>query len=86
MFKEIRRVLNNGGINVYTVRNKNDPHFGTGDNLIGNIYNVNGFVIHFFDKKIIENLSEGFKILQIEEFEEGNLPRKIYNVVQRKVF
>ncbi|UMZ74859.1 class I SAM-dependent methyltransferase [Natranaerofaba carboxydovora] len=83
LFKEIKRILKNGGINIYTVRNKKDPHFGTGTHLEGNIYNISDFIIHFFDRKTIERFSESFQILQVEELEEGDLPRRIYNVVLR---
>ncbi|WP_176524454.1 hypothetical protein [Bacillus sp. AFS014408] len=34
---------------------------------------------------MIEELSDGYKILQISEFEEGGLPRKLYQVTQKKI-
>lgn len=66
------------GINIYTARNTNDAHFRTGFHRGENMYEVGGFIVHFFDKEKVEKLSEGFKILQKSEFEEGGLPRKVY--------
>ncbi|WP_078596584.1 class I SAM-dependent methyltransferase [Evansella clarkii] len=81
--QEIRRVLMSGGSNIYTARNLNDPMYGAGTHKGGNVYEVNGFIIHFFDKKIIEDLSEGYEIQQISELEEGSLPKRLYSVIQQ---
>jgi hypothetical protein len=32
----------------------------------------------------MENLQEGFKIVDIDEFEEGGLPRKLFQVTLKK--
>lgn len=73
-----------GGINVYSVRNLRDPHFGMGIHCGEKMYEVGGFIVHFFDKETIEQLSEGYNILQINEFEEGGMPRRLYLVTQEK--
>ena len=45
---------------------------------------MNGFVVHYFDRAMVESLAEGYDILGIEEFEEGSLPRKLFQVTLRK--
>ncbi len=81
---EIHRVLRPGGLNIYTVRHKGDAHYGKGTLLGEDLYEMNGFVVHYFDRSMVESLAGGFEILDIEEFEEGSLPRKLLQVTLRK--
>jgi SAM-dependent methyltransferase len=81
---EIRRVLKPNGLNIYTVRNTNDPHFQTGIHQGEEIYEIGGFVIHFFSKEKVEHLAKGFEIVSIDEFEEGTLPKRLFRVTLRK--
>lgn len=82
---EIWRVLKPGGLNIYTVRNKNDIRYGTGINRGEDLYEIkDGFIVHFFDKDKIKHLSRGFEIVDIDEFEEGILPKKLYRVILKK--
>ncbi|MFC1553514.1 class I SAM-dependent methyltransferase [candidate division KSB1 bacterium] len=83
--KNIHKVLKPEGINIYTVRNNNDPHFGKGKHIKDDIYEYEGFIVHFFAKDKTGLLSEGFENLDISQFEEGKLPRKLYLVIQKKV-
>ena len=81
---EIRRVLKPNGLNIYTVRNTNDPHYRTGVHQGEEIYEIGGFVIHFFSKEKVEHLAKGFEIESIDEFEEGGLPKRLFRVTLRK--
>ncbi len=81
---EVRRVLKPGGLNVYTVRNANDPHYRTGIPRGEDMYEVNGFIVHFFSQEKVTHLAKGYEIFEIDEFEEGDLPRKLYRVTLRK--
>lgn len=81
---EIRRVLKPGGLNVYTVRHKGDADFREGIHLGEDLYEFNGFVVHYFDRAMVDRLAAGFELLDIEEFEEGSLPRKLFQVTLRK--
>jgi SAM-dependent methyltransferase len=81
---EIRRVLKPTGLNIYTVRNTKDPHFRTGIHQGEEIYEIGGFVIHFFSKEKVEHLARGFEIVGIDEFEEGTLPKRLFRVTLRK--
>jgi len=81
---EIRRVLKPNGLKIYTVRNTKGPHFRTGIHQGEEIYEIGGFVLHFFSKKKVEHLAKGFEIVSIDEFEEGGLPRRLFRVTLRK--
>jgi SAM-dependent methyltransferase len=81
---EIRRVLKPGGLNIYTVRHKGDEHYGKGTRLGEDLYEMNGFVVHYFDRTMVEHLAEGFELLAVDETEEGSLPRKLFEVTLRK--
>jgi SAM-dependent methyltransferase len=81
---EIWRVLVPGGLNVFTVRTKQDAHYGTGIHRGEDMYEVGGFIVHFFDRAKVEAVSKGFSIVSVEEFEEGGLPRKLFLVTARK--
>lgn len=82
--QEVRRVLKPGGLNVYTVRHTNDPHYGTGIHRGEDMYEVGGFIVHFLSLEKVQHLASGYEIVSIDEFEEGGLPRKLYRVTLRK--
>ncbi len=82
---EILRVLKNNGINIYTVRNVHDGDYRNGVHISGDIYENDGFIVHFFSKKKIKDLSKGFKIIKINKFEEGKFPRKLFFVNNKKI-
>ncbi|MCX5816608.1 MAG: class I SAM-dependent methyltransferase [Proteobacteria bacterium] len=82
--QEIRRVLKPEGLNIYTVRNTNDAHYQTGIHRGEDMWEVGGFTVHFFNREKVEHLAEGYTITGIEEFEEGNLPRRLFLVTLKK--
>lgn len=81
---QLRRVLRPGGHVVYTVRTTDDAHYGTGIARGHDMYEHGGFVVHFFDRTLIERLSDGFALMDVSEFTEGELPRRLARVTMRR--
>ena len=81
---EIRRVLRPGGLAVYTVRHRDDAHFGTGIPHGDGMYEHGGFVVHFFDRELVDQLASGFELENVVAFIEGDLPRKLWRVTMIK--
>ncbi|WP_405487179.1 class I SAM-dependent methyltransferase [Nocardia sp. NBC_00511] len=82
LLTEIRRVLKPGGVFVYTVRTVEDPHFGAGRALGDDIYENDGFAVHFFSPALVDTLSSGWALRERVSFAEGDLPRRLYRVTQ----
>jgi SAM-dependent methyltransferase len=82
---EVRRVVRPGGLVVYTARTTSDPDFGLGTDHGDNLYEDEGFVVHFFDRPLVERLARGFELVEVAEFEEGDLPRRLFRVTMRRV-
>jgi SAM-dependent methyltransferase len=80
---EVRRVLRPGGLHVYTARTVADPDYGEGLAHGDDLYESNGFVVHFFSRELVERLARGFTLLEVAEFEEGDLPRRLFRVTER---
>ena len=57
---EIHRILKKDGINIYTARNTNDGDYKRGIHRGEDLYENDGFIVHFFSKKKIKDLSKGF--------------------------
>ena len=81
---EVQRVVRPGGLVVYTVRNTSDSHFGAGINHGDGMFEMGGFIVHFFDRELIERLGSGFELLDVAEYEEGRLPRRLFAVTMRR--
>ena len=83
--QEVRRVLKPGGLNIYTVRHTNDPHYRTGTDRGDDMWEIGGgFIVHFFSRETVEHLAKGYEIVGVEEFEETNLPKKLFLVTLKK--
>jgi len=81
---EICRILKPGGINIYTARHIEDGDYKNGTHRGEDLYENDGFIVHFFSEKKVKNLSKGFNILKIEKFEEGSFPRRLFKVTLEK--
>lgn len=85
LFAQVRRIVKPGGIHVYTVRTTKDPDYGLGIHHGERRYEDEGFTVHFFDRRMVDELSAGFEQLSVTEFEEGALPRHLFAVTLRAV-
>ena len=82
---EIYRVLIKGSINIFTVRNISDGDYKNGTHIGEDLYENDGFIVHFFSRDKIKELSTGFVNLSIKSFEEGKFPRKLFIISNKKV-
>ena len=82
---EICRILKLGGINIYTARHTDDGDYKNGIHRGENLYENDGFIVHFFSREKVNQLSKGFEVLDIEKFEEGKFPRKLFLVKSKKI-
>ena len=81
---EILRILKPGGINIYTVRHINDGDFQNGIHRGEDLYENDGFIVHYFSEEKVNSLLNGFKNISLEKFEEGTFPRKLFFVMNEK--
>ena len=82
--QEIFRVLKKDGFNIYTVRNHTDGDFKKGTHRGEDMYEMNGFIVHYFSEEKVNSLLNGFKNITLEKFEEGTFPRKLFFIVNEK--
>ena len=82
---EVLRILNKGALNIYTVRNFTDGDYKRGTHWEDDLYEMNGYVVHYFSDEKIKNLLKGFKNLSIKYFDEGDFPRKLSLVINKKL-
>ena len=81
---EVHRVLRPGGVHVYTVRHIGDSHHGTGVSHGDAMFENGGFIVHFFDRALVDRLATGFTDLEVSAFEEGELPRRLWRITMQK--
>ena len=81
---EIRRVLRPDGLLVYTVRNTTDAHYGAGVDHGDDMFEMGGFIVHFFDIGLVERLARRYRLVDVSEAEEGKLPRRLFVVTQAR--
>ena len=60
---EIHRILKPNGLNIYTVRHTNDGDYKNGKHVGEDLYENDGFIVHYFSEEKINSLLNGFKIL-----------------------
>ena len=82
---EIYRVLKPEGLNIYTVRHTGDSDYKNGVHIGEDLYQNDGFIVHFFSKDKINQISKGFQVLEVENFEECKYPIKLFKVILKKV-
>ena len=82
---EICRILKPNGLNIYTVRHTNDGDYKKGIHRGEDLYENDGFIVHFFSEDKVKNLLKGFKNINIELFEEGTFPRKLFYICNKKI-
>tara|TARA_B100000131_G_scaffold65508_1_gene61875 strand:- start:9 stop:662 length:654 start_codon:yes stop_codon:yes gene_type:complete len=82
--QEIFRILKKDGFNIYTVRNHTDGDFKKGKHRGEDMYEMNGFIVHYFSENKIKSLLNGFTNISIENFDEGSFPRKLSLVINKK--
>jgi hypothetical protein len=82
---EVFRVSKPGGLNIYTARNTNDPDYRTGIYRGEEMYELEGgFIVHFFSRQKVDRLAHGYELLDVQEFEEGGLPKRLFLVTLLK--
>jgi hypothetical protein len=48
------------------------------------MYEHGGFIVHFFSRDLVERLANGFELLEVTDFSEGDLPRRLWRVTMRR--
>jgi hypothetical protein len=81
---EVHRALRPGGLHVYTVRHTGDAHYGAGTSHGDSTFENGGFIVHFFDRALVDRLATGFTLLDLTPFEEGGLPRRLWRITLRR--
>ena len=82
---EICRVLKKDSLNIYTARNYRDADYKKGIYHGEDLYEMNGYIVHYFSDEKIKKLLTGFKNLSINHFDEGSFPRKLSLVINQKI-
>ena len=84
LVEEVGRILRPGGTFVYTVRHTGDAHYRAGIGHGDDVWEHGGFAVHYFPRDLVDELAEGWEAAEVHAFEEGELPRRLWRVTQRK--
>ncbi len=82
---EVCRILKKDAINIYTARNHLDADYKKGIHRGEDLYEMNGYIVHYFSDEKFKKLEKGFKNIRIDHFDEGIFPRKLSIVINQKV-
>ena len=82
---EICRVIHKDSMNIYTVRNHTDADYKKGIHRGEDLYEMNGYIVHYFSDEKVKELLKGFNNLSIDYFDEGSFPRKLSLVINQKI-
>ena len=83
LMSDIRRILVPEGLFVFSVRNTNDHDYETGDIVRDSVWkNPKGFNVRYFSNDDIRKFCEGFEIVRMNEFSEGN--KVLYGITLMK--
>lgn len=83
LLREMKRVLNIGGLLGFSVASTRDPGYGIGKALGGGTYIVKGKVMHFYDEGEVLDAMKGFNILEAKEVRETQ--KHAFGAVHRHV-
>ncbi len=61
-----------------------DAHYGTGVPHGDEMFEQGGFIVHFFNDELVQQVAEGFELIEVTSFTEGDLPRRLWRVTMRK--
>ena len=64
--KEICRILKPDGLNIYTVRNEHDGDYKNGIHRGEDMYENDGFIVHFFNKIKINQYLFKIQLMELE--------------------
>jgi hypothetical protein len=67
-----------------TVRTTADAHFGACVDHGDDRWETGRFVVHFFDRALIDRFASGFELLDVSDYDEGRLPRRLAAVTMLK--
>ena len=83
LISSVMRALVPGGLFIFSVRNTNDHDFETGQMVRQDVWkNQKGFNVRYFSNEEIRKFCEGFEIMRMNEFSEGN--KVLYGITLRK--
>ena len=83
LISDVRKALIPGGLFIFSVRNTNDHDFRAGQMIREGVWkNSTGFNVRYYTNDEIMKFCEGFEIVRMNEFSEGN--KVLYGITLRK--